>query len=776
MKFIEQFPTTAMFLAFFAMSCIFAYCGTITKLGIIGITLLLLLLNVFKVFSTRSALRTGFTLTLSACLAAGILSFIFFDILANDYEAHHEESDTVTLQIIECDYTLSYAARYEAIIRESEILPKGTHLLLDTSMTSLADGTLLSGEVTYIALSESGTDSFDSVHYYLPKKIMIMAEDVSLAESGFRNIFSPTGFFEEINAKLSAMILAHVRYDAGGMAAAVLLGNKDSLTDSVMRDFRRIGISHLLVVSGTHFSVIVSFAERAMRKLRVNRRIRAGANMIIVVFIMFLTGFTSSVIRAGIMHLLAQFSLIISRKTNMTNSFAISGTLMILTNPYSAMDCSLQLSFIATYSCIIFLQNRGSVFRAIRNKTGIRRRNRLVRALFGMLETILMTSLITLNTLPLMWLYFGEISLISIPVNVIFIPLVTVLMYLTGLYLLLYPLRIFLFPMASLLNGYCTILEKLAGYFSAKDWIMLPLNYSFTIFLLIPLTVLLVALPFCSKTLKKRVLLSVCGICLILCSVIGIVNLADRQNVYLSYVPEKKNDGFVLKSEGKALICEISDASFGYSYNLTNEVSELHCCEIEALLLTHYHNKHIQLLERLSQCEILRGVVLPEPIDEREDGIYRSLCETAELYGISVTTVPCGGSFIFGNTEITLFERTYLSRSTHPITALEIDMNGETAVIASGSFNQSVTAITESLESADFPILGRHSPVYKKVIDLSFDSPKAVVISEQAYEWISESTLDSADQSVIIRQPDRLRLKINRDDKVSISAELIETP
>lgn len=767
MKYLEQFPVTAMFMGFFLSSCVFAYCNTALKLVFLGVTLLFLLITALHIPSIRETLRTLLLYVLSACAAAGILSFIFFDVITATYEKQHGTSDIVTLQITECEYALSYASRYQAVIRQSKKLPSGTTLLLDTSLLALENGTMLTGEVSYTSLAEAGTDSFDSVQYYLPRKIMILAEDLSLEKSGSRTNFSLTELFREINAKLSSALLAHVRYEAGGLASAVLLGNKENLSESVLRDFRRIGISHLLVVSGTHFSVILSFAERTLRRLRVQRRWRAVLNIILIIFLMFLTGFTPSVIRAGIMHLLAQIGLLVSRKANQIHSFAISGTLIILANPYSAIDCSLQLSYIATYSCIFFSQNR-STLRHFLREHGMHPKNLISRALLSVIETMAMTSIITLNTLPLMWLYFGEISLISIPVNVIFIPLVTGLMYLTGIYLLLYPLRLFLYPMVLLLNGYCSIITTIAAYFSSKDWILLPVNYSFSVFFLVPLSILLILLPFSGKIVRKRVLLSACSICVLFHGVIGVWNYIDSKNVYFSYLPEKKNDGFVLKSEGKALLCEISDASFSYSYNLVNEVSELHCCEIETLLLTHYHSKHIQLLERLSQREILRNVVLPEPIDEREEEIYRSLLDTAELYNLPVTTVPNGGSYSFGDTEITLFERVYLSRSTHPVIAVKIVIPDQTIVVASCSFNESVPEIAGALEMADFPILGHHSPVYKKAIDLSFSNSSTVVLSEQAYEWLDEKTLGALVNSIVSLEPNSFRIKAAPDGTISI--------
>ena len=55
-------------------------------------------------------------------------------------------------------------------------------------------------------------------------------------------------------------------------------------------------------------------------------------------------------------------------------------------------------------------------------------------------------------------------------------------------------------------------------------------------------------------------------------------------------------------------MCDISDGSYSFAKKLTDEVSDLHVTEIDALLITHYHNKHIQLISRVSDNEILRSI------------------------------------------------------------------------------------------------------------------------------------------------------------------------
>ncbi len=741
-------PSTAAFFSFFLVSCLTSYCSFPVKIVILSLFLIGTMgLVIFRRIRSQTSIGKYVRVLLAALLAASVASLISlaaFDLYAEHIDSYAGQKDTVTVQILETDYALSYTTRYRARIRESEHLPKGTQLMLDTPLSSLPDGTLLTGTVTYISLKESSSSSFDAVAYYLPKQVMIMAEGDALTVTGQRKSVSPSRFFSEANEWLSARLMAHLDYEAGGLASAVLLGNKDGLTDALSRDFRRIGISHLLVISGTHFSVLVSLLERAMRRYHVNRRARSLLNMGMILLLMCLTGLTPSVLRAGLMHLLAQLSIYVSRKPNRIHSFALSGSVIVLLNPYLSLDCGLQLSFIATYCCLQFIDIRWNLLKPLRRRIGRKMwRTRRIRFLVSILESIGMTTFVTLGTLPLIWLYFGEVSLISIPVNLLAVPIVTALMMLCILYLALYPLRLFIVPMAAAINGFCILFRETAGFFARFDWVILPLGYEFTLFFLAPLTGILLLLPLFDKRNRIRAMGTAAALCILLAGVIGIVRFTERDLVQISYVNAKKNDGIVLKSENKCLLADMSDGSFGFSYRLTREMEQLHSCEIEGLLLTHYHNKHVQLLSRLAEREILRNLIIPKPQNEDETALYRVLLETAAEYSVAVTTIAPGETFLFGDVEIQIYDRTYLKRSSHPITALRLDAFDQRVMLVSCSFNEGNPTLSTDLTEADFAIFGAHSPVYKKTFDLVFDQPNAVWMCEDAKDHMSENTRSS---------------------------------
>ncbi len=786
MELFRLTSATVTFLAFFLASCMFVYCDGWLKavLVLVSVTVFVVLkLGGARIFPEKSDLfRRYLACALCACAVAGVYSLAVFEGFYGRFAEMNGVSDQVQLRIERCDYSLSYMARYEAVVTESGKIPRKTRILLSTEHVGLEEGELLRGSVLYSVLSESSSSGFNAERYYLPKRIMLTAQEEDLLIVGNVQRFSVSGFFRKLNERLTIAILAHTKQEYGGTAAAVLLGNKEYLTDQTTRDFRRLGVSHLLVVSGTHFSVLLAFASHAMIRMRIDRRKRAWISIALILFFMALTGFSASVLRAGIMYLLAQVALLADRRVNYLHSLAVAGSAIVLFQPFAAADCGLQLSFTAAYSCLLYNSLRVLYFRHRREQRKLSGKPRkpytkpvgIVRILKNIAGVLGLTCVVNIAIFPLIWLYFGEISLLSLLSNVLFIPMVTGLMYLAGLYLFQYPFGVLTYILGKAINRYCAFMLGLAEAMAEWEHIMVPVNYDFSVGFLIPLTLMIVLIPFVSMTWRRfcRIAAGILAVLTAFFGTIGIVSTVDQPHVYFSYVTKSKNDGFVLKSDGKILFCDVSDGSYSYLYELTDEMMELHSCEVESLVLTHYHNKHLQSLGRLCDREVLRNLVLPEPIDEREQGLYQSLVNAAEREGVQVHTVAIGETYRFGDAEILLHERMYLSRSTHPITAISVTAYGNTTTMLSCSFNQSHEKITYWAERSDFLIFGHHSPVYKKAFDLSFDKePKAVVMSDAAQEYLSEELADSLASMDVIREPAEWCVRIDQNGNYTIEQQ-----
>lgn len=421
------------------------------------------------------------------------------------------------------------------------------------------------------------------------------------------------------------------------------------------------------------------------------------------------------------------------------------------------MECSYRSLHLTPV--LFFIKYRSFILRKLRAKIKIR--GKIYKLFRSLAETTLLTCTINLATLPLMWLYFGEVSLLSIPANIIFIPCIVVLIYLTSIFLALYPFRIFIYPLAVIIGGFCSLIEQFASFMAKSSIAVVSLNYFFSPLFLVPIAAIIFMFPILSSKHYKKALISLSSLMLCFILIISAFNIVDLSNTHISYISENKNDGIVIKSNGKILLCDISDGSFGFSYNLIDEMSNLHVCEIEAVFLTHYHNKHVQFVGRLCEREIVRSLVLTYPTNESEESIYNSLIETAKYYGIDVQTVGLDDDYCFGNTVISLLDRAYISRSTHPITAVQFKVEDISTVVASCSFNEANPKIIKEIEKADYVILGEHSPVYKKKFVLLFEyKPKEIILSDMSYEFMDEETKSHVNSIGYISSPDQYRIVI----------------
>ena len=348
-----------------------------------------------------------------------------------------------------------------------------------------------------------------------------------------------------------------------------------------------------------------------------------------------------------------------------------------------------------------------------------------------------LTVWVTLVTLPLIWVYFGELPLLSVPGNLLVVPLVTGYLYLTGIALLLSPLVVFTPLLALAMKLYYALIALVTGALSHLPGIVLSVGYPHAAWFLVPSAVLFLVYPLTAAGRKRRILFAACSLTVVFLVSVFCLRIASRDSVSFTYLNEGTNDSFVLVSENRALLGDLSDGGSSSLYRMTEEMRRLHVCEADAFLLTHYHKKHIQLFGKLCEREIVRKLLLPAPETDAEREILESLLETAERAGVEVVPIPAEEAFDFRGISVRVFPRKLLSRSTHPIAGLAVGMPEGKLVLASASFSEGAESLAEAAYGADILVLGAHSPIYKKTFRLpSPEGPKVLVLSDIAREYL----------------------------------------
>ena len=225
--------------------------------------------------------------------------------------------------------------------------------------------------------------------------------------------------------------------DMAALLNSVLFGDSGiALNPELQTDYRRAGVIHLLVVSGSQVTILLGAVYSMLAVFPMSPFFRWLILSFINLFFVFMTGAGASISRAGFMAEILITGKLLRRKSDAITTMAVSALCLLLLNPLSLFDIGFQLSFVATWS---LLEVAPVIAEALKN--------RLPDWLAGALSVVLATFLMIT---PLTLYYFSGVSLISLLSNLIVLPVVEFLVPFGFLSTLL---GLFYLPATALLNG-----------------------------------------------------------------------------------------------------------------------------------------------------------------------------------------------------------------------------------------------------------------------------------------------------------------------------------
>ena len=211
-----------------------------------------------------------------------------------------------------------------------------------------------------------------------------------------------------------------------------------------------------------------------------------------------------------------------------------------------------------------------------------------------------------------------------------------------------------------------------------------------------------------------------------------------------------------MTENGHTLLCDISNGSYSsinYAYSFAKKSG---ATELDALVLTHLHKRHVSAFERISGTAYVRMLILPVPETEAEENIVFSLREIADNKNIPV------GTYTRGDTGISFFDTTLridtdtLKRSTHPILAVHMTAYGHEIAYVSASAEEKMTLDADRL---DMVIFGAHGPIYKKEFSGPADADR-MVFRGNSYEFADDDLIVRAAGAVTAVTDSVIRLRL----------------
>ena len=132
-----------------------------------------------------------------------------------------------------------------------------------------------------------------------------------------------------------------------------ILGDSSYIDDTLLESYRINGISHLFSVSGMHITLLSSIILAMLNKIK-KKDINYLFVILFLLFYMFLTNFTPSVIRATCLFIFLSLNKVL--KLNLTTSKILLMILMfnLIINPYNIYNVGFKFSYIISLYLVAF--------------------------------------------------------------------------------------------------------------------------------------------------------------------------------------------------------------------------------------------------------------------------------------------------------------------------------------------------------------------------------------------------------------------------------------
>jgi len=222
---------------------------------------------------------------------------------------------------------------------------------------------------------------------------------------------------------------------------AIVLGQTQGIDEPLLERFRASGLYHVLAVDGLKVAAVAGGAAALVLWLGFGRIAAELVALLALAGYVLAVGERPSVIRAAVAGALTSLAWITARDRDRWHALLVGAVLLLAWNPYFVFDAGFQLSFAAVASIFVVSP-------------------RVVRGLEGypvprwLAQLIGVSTACGLATAPITWVQFKQVSLVTIPANVVGVPVVAEMLTLALLTALVAPVAPGVAVLLARLNGY----------------------------------------------------------------------------------------------------------------------------------------------------------------------------------------------------------------------------------------------------------------------------------------------------------------------------------
>ena len=452
--------------------------------------------------------------------------------------------------------------------------------------------------------------------------------------------------------------------EEAGILEAMLFGEKRELSGDIKELYQAAGISHVLVISGLHISLLALAVAGILRRLGFPMPVWVILSVGVLAGYGILIGQPTTAVRALLMFFVLQGARLLGRSYDLLSALAFAGILMLLDNPDLILDGGCRLSFCAVIGVGWYVSEKNKIFRSIGEKEKRKNRGKGGKgsSAGAILENIRAGWYLWLFTLPVMLDTFYQVSVVGILWNLVAIPLLPVIIASGGLGVVLAGWNIFLgslagspaYGMLQLYQEIGNISEKLPVGMWTPGQPSKPViaGYYLVIFLLVLVEKQLIKREKRWKIRKIFPGMELCSMLLLLL----LMAHPWQQREKITFLDVGQGDASLLQSGGQTLLLDggsTSQKNVG-TYVILPYIKQQGISCLEAVVLTHTDQDHIngvtEVLEEGKKGWLtVKNLMYPYWMEGTEQG--KQLKKLAEEAGASCRKIRAGDRLTIGKAE-----------------------------------------------------------------------------------------------------------------------------
>ena len=452
--------------------------------------------------------------------------------------------------------------------------------------------------------------------------------------------------------------------EEAGILEAMLFGEKRELSGDIKELYQAAGISHVLVISGLHISLLALAVAGILRRLGFPMPVWVILSVGVLAGYGILIGQPTTAVRALLMFFVLQGARLLGRSYDLLSALAFAGILMLLDNPDLILDGGCRLSFCAVIGVGWYVSEKNKIFRSIGEKEKRKNRGKGGKgsSAGAILENIRAGWYLWLFTLPVMLDTFYQVSVVGILWNLVAIPLLPVIIASGGLGVVLAGWNIFLgslagspaYGMLQLYQEIGNISEKLPVGMWTPGQPPKPViaGYYLVIFLLVLVEKQLIKREKRWKIRKIFPGMELCSMLLLLL----LMAHPWQQREKITFLDVGQGDASLLQSGGQTLLLDggsTSQKNVG-TYVILPYIKQQGISCLEAVVLTHTDQDHIngvtEVLEEGKKGWLtVKNLMYPYWMEGTEQG--KQLKKLAEEAGASCRKIRAGDRLTIGKAE-----------------------------------------------------------------------------------------------------------------------------